>query len=417
MKKLILIVGCALLLPVQLQAQKGVRGWRQIFVPRSAVRAPGARSVAPVLDARATTSVAVAAQTRKQLAQAGANVPRYVPAERTFLDDKDLLRMQQLHPQSYLQGKPKQVIFKNNENYLTAEHNRRYIGYAHSIQQRLPRVAQIMEQLQTTVRVPQAGENPARWLAGQVPADTRVLAIGQGFYFNPAVVDATEEFLVALRQQMPQRDIIVLTSFLEDGTEWSPQLESSITTDNYLYRKGYEPLWQSAHAQQIQVIGMEKSDIFRKFTGSLEGTDSNGVPSDAFWEYTLEAAAMRAQLFEKNVKKYQQLYPDALIVLYVEQAQASFNFPFSAVNKLPEEGLYAVGIVSKTTPKLRANGFMFPGEEEQKLSTRTTLFEQMYAQAQLPQAGAVARGLAKDVGSDSWIKIEYNPEKQDHGEY
>jgi len=374
------------------------------------------RVVSKVLTNRAATTNTQALKMQTLITTPSIRVPGDItrgPVNTVNLSTpQDLKLVQQTHPDApYLQGTGK-LVEANITNYLAAEHNRRYSSFAQSIMDRTPRVPQIMQQLkeQTGELVPP--ENAVSWLAQQIPADTHTLLIGQGFYHNPSTVDAIASFLPELRKKMPNREIILLTDFLEKDVIWTDQLD---VTDIADYRCGYEPVWKNAQNNGIKVIGM-KDLTFQGYDISFIGTDDTGAPAFRFLKNSFEVLDLAGKEMQQQLKIIQEQHPDALVILHVNQWQASYNLPFSLANKIArtEAQLYVTQITSKTTLQLY---HPFPGEEEERLSFRTTLFEQMYAEAQLPDEGVVTRDLAKDVGSDAWIKISFNENKIDAGEY
>lgn len=414
MKKLCLFLLFFTVLP--LQAQTPVK-WLKNIGKGLVGPAPSAKSVTPVLSSRANTTARAASQVRENLVKQGLQVPGItLPTDRTFLPEDELAQIQKTHPQPYLNKGKEAVVLKNNEDFITAEHNRKYILYANTILARNPHVPEILNRVKATAVSPTATETSAEWLAKQIPASTDVLCVGMGFYHNPSTIDGFSDFLTALRQQMPEREIILLSSYLEDGVVWTTKLDASITESRY-YRKGYEPLWQNAYYHDISIIGMKRSDIFRQFTGNMQGNDGSGIPFNRPWEFSLEASAMEGKMFQEKLQAVREKHPDALIILHTGLEQGSLNFPFSVAKRLEgvEKNLYVASITSKTV--LQNQYIAFPGEEHLQLTTRSTLFEQMYPQAHLPNEGAVSRTLAKDVGADAWIKIEFNPAKQDNGQY
>lgn len=419
MKKLIILICCCCVLCLPADAQgllKRLTGVGRKTTSSSFNRKlpQQTRRVAPVLNRRAEAARAEAVQMQQAITTPHTRVPKDIvhgPVNEVFLGSVDDMRLlQQTHPQHpYLQGTGA-LVEQNITNYLSAAHNRLYTQFAKSIQEREPRVPEIMQQVQQQTAALPKPENPAAWLAQQVPADTHVLVVGEGFYHNPSTVDAATAFLPELRKQMPNRPIIMLSDFLEEKVVWTPELDRTAAE-----HPGYEPLWQSAHAQNIQVIGIQ-NPLLQGFTASFYGMDDTGLPASRDWEGSFEAMEFAGQDIQQKLAEVQSQNPDALIVLHIDQWQGSYNLPFSLVNKLAaqEPKLYVTAITSQTTLQLY---HPFPGEEAERLSTRTTLFEQMYQQASLPDEGVVSRNLAKDVGTDAWIKIPFDPAKTDTGQY
>ena len=418
MKKTILLLcfGCLLVSSTHAQGFLKRLGGSKTPKPTSFSRKLPTRPkrAGEVLKGRAERSIAEAYRLQKLATTPEVRVPKDIwsgPTDKVVLDNRQTLHMlQQLHSQlPYLQGSGN-VATENAANYLVATQNRLYTLFAKSIMERKPRVPEIMQQVkEQTAHIEKPG-NPTSWLAQQIPAHTRVLLVGEGFYHNPATVDALASFLPQLRQQMPNREIILLTNSLD--VTWSPQLDKSSVAK---YRPGYEPVWQNAYENGIEVIGIE--DLrFERDDVDFDGIDDTGIPAFRSWGTSFVALDLAAKELKQQLEVMQSLHPDALIVLHVDQWQASYNVPFSLASKLEkqEPNLYVTGIISKTALQHYSP---FPEEKAERLSLRTTLFEQMYVDATLPEEGVVSRGVAKEVGSDAWIKIPFDESKTDSGQY
>ncbi len=425
MKKILLLLLYLAFLSLQTQAQPVVvKGLKKVFLPSP--KAVKAKPVEKTLAERAQISVINAQAANQNMALYGVRMPNpHMMVERTFLDNEDLQLLETIHSQSFLTEGSNSTVLRNNENYITAENNRRFVLYANSILEKNRRLPQILTQLKSNTLSPSSEQTPAQWLAQQVPSSTNVLCVGQGFYHNPSVIDSFSDFLTELRKQMPEREIIMLSSYLPAGSVWREGLNPQITLRQDFnphhtkgtYRSGYEPLWNNAVANDIIVVGMESTNPPGHFIGHLQGNDGTIIPTTTFWQYTLEASSLEEKGIQKTLDVYRKLHSNALIILHVNQEQGSLNFPFSIANSLAktEKDLYVIGFTSKTAPQV--DRLSFPGERQLPLSTRTTLFEQTYAEAALPEVGAVSRELANDIGTDAWIKVEYNEAKQDNGQY
>lgn len=352
----------------------------------------------------------------EDLAKKGLKMPQYYPIQEVKIDSwKALGQVMKNYP----------LKLGSRQKFLKEKENKNYRAFAASIMDREPRIAQIMNEVQTSAAAPSASEEPSTWLAKQVPTDTNVLCIGEGFYWNPAVPEAMPNFLDALRKQMPDREIIMITSHLDKGIALplKPNKVIQGTFDAY-----HAPVWQAAQKNNISVIGAKEQTTtdgpelfgFSKPSPSsaelFAGTE--GVPFWRSWSGGLEANTLRRDRILKQLKTYRKKSPGALFVLYLSKEQASFTFPFSVVNKLEqqEKHLYVINITS-ATKVFKNEDEAFPEEDFLGTSTRTTLFESIYPQAQLSNVGAVSRNVAKDIGHDAWMKVAYDPANRDYGAY
>ena len=424
MKKILLLLLYLAFLSLQTQAQSVVvNGLKKVFLPSP--KTVPAKPVAKTLETRALNSVTKARTANQHMAISGVRMPNlHMMIEKSYLDEiKDLPHLEEIRSQSFLTEGNLSSVLQNNENYITAENNRRFVLYANSILEKNSRLPQILSQLKSTVTSPLSEQAPVQWLAQQVPSSTRVLCVGQGFYHNPSVIDSFSDFLTELRKQMPEREIIMLSSYLPAGFVWrngihiNPEWRRDLNTKGGRYRVGYEPLWKNAAANDIVVFGIEPTNSSNRFIGYLQGNDGTIIPASTYWQNTLEFSSLVKKGIQRSFELSRELHPDALIILHVNQEQGSLNFPFSIANSLAktEKDLYVIGFTSKTAPQNYMTAF--PGEKKLPLSTRTTLFEQSYAEASLPEIGAISRELANDIGTDAWIKVEYNEAKQDNGQY
>ncbi len=372
------------------------------------------KRVSGVLKTRAEKATTQAYHMQRMVTTPNLRVPRdilYGPTQKVYFSDKKGRKtVQQLHSQlPYLQGSGN-VATENAANYLVATQNRLYTLFAKSIIARQPRVPKIMHQVTEQTAHIGKPENAATWLAQQVPSDTQILIVGEGFYHNPSTVDAFASFLPKLREQMPDREMILLTNYLAKNINWHEQLGASSVN-----KSGYKPVWQNAYENGIEIIGIE-DPRFEEYDVGFDGIDDTGVPAFRSWGTSFVSLDLAAKDMQQHVQAIQQLHPNALIILHVDQWQASYNVPFSLASRLvsSEKKLYATGITSKTALQ---HHNPFPEEEANRLSSRTTLFEQMYMEASLPEEGVVSREVAKEVGSDAWIKIPFDESKTDNGQY
>lgn len=425
MKKLMLILCYCCLLPLQASAQgpKGVLArLGKYFATQTKKPTVGAvvkpSAVAETLHMRAFDSAVRATLKNLDVRAQGARIPYEInraPITRADLVEgrqgpNDLELAQAIFPQQYLQGKG-EIVEANIANYVQAANNRLLKMVGTSILNRKPRVPEILERVNSLVTPFGKPKDPAYWLAQQVPLHTRVLVVGEGFYNNPSTVDATSAFLADLRLRMPDRKIVLLSYRLDKGVEWTPEL-NPLTLNHHT--PGRDPFYKKAYDMGIKVIGMYD----QKFNHDgiiLQSRDSHGYPHHIFWSNSYQAAQLEGNAMLEQLQMVKRQNPDALIIMHVDQEQASLNLPFSMANKLErgERDLYVVSITSKTRIP---SSDPFPGEEDM-ITTRTTQFEQMYQEAHLPDEGAVTRDLAEDVGHDAWIKIPYDEAKRDTGLY
>ena len=435
MKKIILILCCCSLFPLQTHAQiwgllksagkAGAKKGATTTVAKTGTTTfnrnlPNqTRRVATVLERRAADSYRRAAEAQARVESTKAKFPysfRPKAVQSVSLGEHHgvsaLKVAQQTHPQPYLQGSAARIE-RNMANYIQAQNNRLFTQFANSIADKQARLPEILHKVQAETQQIGMPENPTRWLAEQIPANTNILVLGEGFYHNPSVIDATSAFLTELRRKMPERKIILLTHSLESDVAWTPQLNPAVVED---YRVGREPFYKNAYENNMEVIGL-KDARFSHYDIALQAISPKGYEQSYFWVNSYEALQQQGTLLLEKVASIRAQYPDALIIVHVNQDQSSYNLPFSLANRLEtnNEKLFVTGITSKTYIQRKANPF--PGEETQPLTTRTTLFEQMYEQAHLPDEGVVSKGLAKDVGADAWIKVPFNPAKTDTGIY
>lgn len=99
---------------------------------------------------------------------------------------------------------------------------------------------------------PAVGEDTASWIAGQLPQDLEFLCIGEENAFMLEGLNTMDNLLTNIRAKFPEREIVLLTSFVPNRTVFFPG--NTIPTNDY-----HHQVWESALNNNITVTGVDVS--------------------------------------------------------------------------------------------------------------------------------------------------------------
>lgn len=201
------------------------------------------------------------------------------------------------------------------KDYILANQNRRLVNELPREEQRFSQLtAQLFDLYQMQHEFSQPQQQYMKLLARQIPPDTQYLLLGE--YHEEFIGEYVARLLPQLRNNNPNREIILLTEFLSDKAHqpltWllSPHLS----------------VFSTAQAEQIPLIGLEAPFVTRnKQVTFLAGKDQ---PAQRLWA-SLEGMAIRNNYWLEIIRKQRQEHPDALFIIYAGAAHLAYNKPDS----------------------------------------------------------------------------------------
>ena len=185
-------------------------------------------------------------------------------------------------------------------------------------------------------------EQDISWVADQLPKDISYLLVGECHYL-PDIANQVAQLIRHLHYvTQPERKIIVLTEFLQEGVAWGTP--GPVTT-----WETYVDLFKQLHNMEIPVMGMEPPLKFKDFTSEIvteepesttksfianisEETDINKVDEkDTSRQVasSLEGVRFRNEHFLKTIQQVRQEHPDVLLVIYTGGAHVEYSQPYS----------------------------------------------------------------------------------------
>ncbi len=288
-------------------------------------------------------------------------------------------------------------------HYISAANNRRYIQIARHLQSLYPCLKEtvpVMEKIAASQVQPTDKE---LWLAKLIPSSTEWLFIGE-VHREENIRQSVRRFLTLLRQERPDQEIILMTEFLVDDIVWTPQLDQAAIP---YYIKEYAPIWETAAANNIKVMGLEKMEMISAHVGRLWGP-KNGPDRDfVLFPGSMEGVVIRNQTWVETLKKCREQHPNALIIVYAGVGHVRYNLPYSLSKLMNEKNMFVVSFYpDKDIEKTSA------AESWYSQDWRVDPLEEMYRDAFFPQPALYWKdpALAELAGYNARLKV---PQKSD----
>ncbi len=182
------------------------------------------------------------------------------------------------------------------------------------------------------------------WLSDQIPTGTNYLFLGEEHH-APEIQEFISDFLPALRAQIPQnREIFLFTEFVDQNKTWSDSLERTS-------RLPYLPVWLSANARGIRIVGLEPEFVTKNNASSLILPETAVFPPPlqihtSVWT-SIEGVRLRNEHWLARLRYYRTLHPDALFVIYCGNNHADYMMPYSLGKRLQAEGGFVISLESE----------------------------------------------------------------------
>ena len=207
--------------------------------------------------------------------------------------------------------------------HFLSEHNLQIVKWFPKLEQLRREVENTIPQFQAekeSVRVRADGD--MKWLAKQITPDTKYVLFGE---IHVAVIaDQIKELLQVLHKQHIERPVLLFTEFLPEGKEWTPDTDESL-----VYRDNI-PLFQTAFANGVKVVGLEIKQPYHnsqrlneRFLDGFSQEEGAGL-----WE-TIEGVRLRNSRWIKTLENYREQYPDALFVVHAGTGHVEYSAPYS----------------------------------------------------------------------------------------
>ena len=239
--------------------------------------------------------------------------------------------LNELYPEAVFLSNSKQVT-----DYFLARNNRNAIAYAATHQQRLTQIQQHLNEFEKGRKSIKEGEE-VRWIAGQIPSETSCLFLGE--YHHVFDIHLTiANLLSALREQNPNRPLILLTEFL-------PEQSILGKTTTGLDMPDLLPIWAAAQKAHIPVLGLEPEFLFnnagcmlcekKKKRGNIWASYEGMRLRNTRWAFFITN-------FRQTMARVHPELNEALFIVYAGAAHTGYHAPYSLATLLPDEKIFSV---------------------------------------------------------------------------
>ncbi|MBR4682409.1 MAG: hypothetical protein IKP06_03805 [Elusimicrobiaceae bacterium] len=199
--------------------------------------------------------LAKSAQAGKNMVQAAAVLKHLTPEQQMALNVRGLAASFDPLAFNYsLEGLSQEQIEKLKESLL-AQENELIATRATILERQLPLLSQYAPYMKEEIAKafhPAVGENTGSWIAGQLPQNLEFLCIAEENAFMLEGLTTMDNLLTAIRAKFPEREIVLLTSFVPNQTVFFPG--NSVPRNDYHYQ-----VWQSALNNNMTVAGVDIS--------------------------------------------------------------------------------------------------------------------------------------------------------------
>ncbi len=211
--------------------------------------------------------------------------------------------------------------------YIISSNNRRVSVQEKKLAQARQRMEQALPQLQKAVRpAPQPAGQDISALVKQITPDTNYVLLGE-FHHSQAIIGQMAQTLQALREQFPNREIILMTEALYEGTVFGPndvvEIEPFLTS--------YLPLLETAQQLQIFIRGLEVTQLKNQPSFKYD----NAIVTT--FDVTTEALTLRNQRWREQIRQVREEHPQALIVVQSGMTHLDYTYPNSLGAALKKE--------------------------------------------------------------------------------
>ncbi|MBP5616573.1 MAG: hypothetical protein J6X06_02105 [Elusimicrobiaceae bacterium] len=213
------------------------------------------------------------------------------------------------------------------EQYIIASNNRRASVQEKKMAQVRQKIEQSIPQLkEALLPVTQSASEDISSLIQQVAPDTNYVLLGE-FHHSSAIIGQMGKTLQALREQFPNRKIILMTEVLYEGTSLDPK--DVVEVEPFLTH--YLPLLETAQKLQMPVRGLELRQLKNQPLFRYDGSSVNT------FDATTEAVTVRNQRWLEQIQRVHKQNPDALVVIHSGLLHLDYIYPNSIGATLKKE--------------------------------------------------------------------------------
>ena len=237
----------------------------------------------------------------------------------------------QLEP--HLQRMPGLKKNRDIAPYLVSQENRLLTQEMERLEEHVwPQFLSKIDQLELAAATTPQVADPLRTIAEYLPSSVDMLFVGETHEF-PEIQRTMPRLLALLREQQPNRKIILFTEFLPKGFVWEGKIDPHFKwyTDFAIagfWDKNYRTLWDHASQLDIPSVGLEpahsclEGDLCASFVrGDSERVKKKEITFDA----SLTGIKYRNENFLEVLRTYRRMNPDALFVVYAGSRHVGYN--------------------------------------------------------------------------------------------
>ena len=222
--------------------------------------------------------------------------------------------------------------------YMISEENLLFVRETKRLKEHVwPQLNSKIEQLeQAAANTPQVAD-PLHTVIENLPSAVNTLFVGE-LHGYPEIKQAVYRILKQLREQQPNRKIILFTEFLPKDFAWKGKIPSSFNEwhgDHSIvgfWNKNLRKLWDRASELGIPSIGLEPMRSCLNSSASFFQRDRKNVEKKKIdFDTSLTGMQYRNDNFVDLLQRYRKKYPDALFVVYTGAAHVEYHY-FSSVS-------------------------------------------------------------------------------------
>ncbi len=244
-----------------------------------------------------------------------------------------------LHTNPYRHPSPAALLTAPEQwtYYFLTKNNLEIRKWLTRLEQTQQFITQHLQELRDAqVPVTHPAQEDATWLAHQIPDQTRYLLLGE-WHNQPAIQHFVSDFLHSLHKT--EKEIILFTEFISYGQSW----EIPADDDPFL---SYLPIWLTASALHIPVVGLEPKFVYENGEHALVAPETGFLPPElqirqSLWA-SIEGIRLRNTFWKHVLETYRQEHPDALFVVLAGADHVSYTQPYSLGSSLPQPNTFTV---------------------------------------------------------------------------
>ena len=220
---------------------------------------------------------------------------------------------------------------------------------------------------QAAANTPQVAD-PLRFVVENLPSSVNTLFVGEVHRF-PEIQEAMHRLLTLLREQQPDRQIILLTEFLPKDFVWEGNIPANFKGfSDYavagFFNKNKLELWKYARELNIPSVGLEpiqsclSAELHPLFLLDNRFTKREKISLNE----SLSGMKYRNKNFVGVLQSVREKFPDALFVVYTGSAHVEYNAFDSVSSHFKPEKTFVLDIfpsVQRVAQKVGTSNLLF----------------------------------------------------------